>query len=146
MFVLLEILIVFGLVALAGSYLLRGRRHQARQELQAQRVEAYMQTIRREGTNAELNAMTDLELRDVLFASARNLRIQSERRWYLLVAGVALGFFTAIMVGTQEGSRGFAIAIVVAAVVLYGLNEYVGRRLRQPLEARGIDPERLMVE
>lgn len=146
MFIVLEVLIVVGLVALAVSYLMRGRRDAVRQDLTAQRVEAYMQTIRREGSSHPLNIMTDVELRDVLSATARNLRVQSERRWYLLVAATALGFFTAIMVGTQDGSRGFAVALVVAGVVIYGLNEYAGRRMRQPLEARGIDPERLKVE
>jgi len=146
MFIVLEVLIVLGLVTLATTYLLRGRRDAARQELTAQRVEAYIHTIRREGRPQELNAMSDMELRDVLAATARNLRVQSERRWYLLVAAVGLGFFTAIMIGTQDGTRGFAIALVVAGIVIYGLNEYAGRRMRQPLEARGIDPERLKVE
>lgn len=146
MFIVLEVLIVVGLVALAVSYLMRGRRDAVRQDLTAQRVEAYMQTIRREGSNHPLNIMTDAELRDVLSATARNLRVQSERRWYLLMAAIVLGFFAAIMIGTQDGSRGFGIALVVAGVVIYGLNEYAGRRMRQPLEARGIDPERLKVE
>jgi len=55
-------------------------------------------------------------------------------------------FLAAIMVGTQDGTRGFAIAIVVGAIVLYGLNEFLGRRMREPLAARGIDVERLRVE
>lgn len=146
MFIVLEVLVVAGLIALSVGYLLRGRRDAARQELTAERVEAYILTIRREAAPQALNAMTDPELRDVLFAAARNLRVQSERRWYLLVAAVGLGFFTAIMVGTQDGTRGFAIALVIAGLVIYGLNEYAGRRMRQPLEARGIDPERLKVE
>ena len=52
----------------------------------------------------------------------------------------------AILIATEEGTRGFGIAVVVGAVVLYGLNEYLGRRMRAPLEARGLDAERLRVE
>ena len=34
----------------------------------------------------------------------------------------------------------------LSVVVLYGLNEFLGRRMREPLTARGIDVERLRVE
>ena len=51
-----------------------------------------------------------------------------------------------IWVATQDGLRGFGIALVVAAIVLYGLNEILVRRSREPLLVRGIDVERLRVE
>ncbi|WP_417308203.1 hypothetical protein, partial [Devosia sp.] len=106
----------------------------------------YMQTIRREGTNADLVAMSDLELRDLLMSSARNLKVQSDRKWLLLMAGGMACFFAAIMVATAEGTRGFGLALLAGAVVLYGINEFAGRRIREPLIARGIDTERLRVE
>lgn len=146
MAIVLEILLVVGLVGLAASYLLRGRREAERQALMERRVEAYMQTIRREAGNPGLAAMTDLELKDLLLSSARNLRVQSERKWYLLVGGGVVAFIAAIMVATQEGTRGFGIAILVGALVLYGLNEFIGRRIREPLQDKGIDAERLRVE
>jgi len=34
----------------------------------------------------------------------------------------------------------------VAALVLYGLNEFLGRQMIAPLVAKGIDVERLRVE
>ena len=105
-----------------------------------------MQTIRREASNPELAAMTDIELKDLLLSSARNLRVQAERKWYLLIGGAVLAFFGAILVATQDGTRGFGISLLVAAVVLYGLNEFFGRRMREPLLERGIDVERLRVE
>jgi len=71
---------------------------------------------------------------------------QAERKWYLILGGAILAFFSAIMVATQDGTRGFGIAIVIGALVLYGLNEFLGRRMREPLTARGIDVERLRVE
>jgi hypothetical protein len=144
--ILIEIVLVVALVALGVNYLFRGRREAARQEQLEQRVAAYMLTIRREGGSPELAAMSDTELRDVLLSGARNLRAQSERKWYLIFGGAILAFFSAIMVATQDGTRGFGIAIIIGALVLYGLNEFLGRRMREPLAARGIDVERLRVE
>ena len=146
MAVLLEVLVALGLVGLVVSYLFRGRREAERQEVIDRRVEAYMQTIRREGGSSELAQMSDLELRDLLLSGARNLRIQAERRWYILLGGGAAALLAAIAIGTQEGTRGFGIALLVAAVALYGLNEFLGRRAKEPLLARGIDVERLRVE
>ena len=146
MLIVIEIVLVLALLGLGVGYLFRGRREAERQDVLERRVEAYMQTIRREGDHSELSVMTDTELRDVLLSGARNLRIQSERKWYLLLGGAVVTFLAAIMVGTQDGTRGFAIAIVVGAIVLYGLNEFLGRRMREPLAARGIDVERLRVE
>jgi len=144
--ILIEIVLVVALVALGVNYLFRGRRESQREAQLEQRVAAYMQTIRREGGSTELTAMNDTELHDVLLSSARNLRVQSERKWYLIFGGAIVAFFSAIMVATQDGTRGFGIAILIGAIVLYGVNEFLGRRMREPLAARGIDVERLRVE
>ena len=146
MVILIEIALVLALVGLVVGMLLRGRRAAERESVAGQRVEAYMQTIRREAPTPELAAMSDGALRELLLSSARNLRLQSERRWYLLIAGGFIGFLAAILIATEEGTRGFGIAMLVAAVVLYGINEYLRRRMRAPLEARGLDAERLRVE
>lgn len=146
MMVLLEIALVLGLVGIVGSYFFRGRRDAERQEVIERRVEAYMQTIRREGGDSELARMGDLELRDLLLSGARNLRMQAERRWYLLLGGGVAAVLTAIAIGAEEGTRGFGIVLLVAAIVLYGINEFMARRMREPLVSRGIDVERLRVE
>jgi H2-forming N5,N10-methylenetetrahydromethanopterin dehydrogenase-like enzyme len=146
MVVLLEIALVLGLLGIVGSYFFRGRRIAERQEVIERRVEAYMQTIRREGGGSELAAMSDVELKDLLLSSARNLRVQAERKWYILMGGGAAALLAAIAIGTEEGTRGFGIVLLVAAVALYGINEFMGRRMREPLVARGIDVERLRVE
>ena len=146
MAIVIEIVLVLALLGLGVSYLFKGRREAEREQVLERRVEAYMQTIRREGGNPELAAMSDTELRDVLLSSARNLRIQAERKWYLLLGGAIVAFFSAIMVATQDGTRGFGIAILIGAIVLYGVNEFLGRRMREPLVSRGIDVERLRVE
>jgi len=146
MMILLEVALGVLLIGIVVSYLLRGRRAAERAAITERRVEAYMQTIRREGTNAELIAMTETELKDLLLSSARNLKLQNERKWYLLLGGVVVAFLSAIMVATQDGTRGFAVALVIGAIVLYGLNEYLGRRMREPLARKGLDVERLRVE
>jgi hypothetical protein len=110
------------------------------------RVEAYMETIRREKAHPELVAMSDTELRDLLLSSAHNLKVQRDRRLYLLFGGVLVALFGAILVATEEGTRGFGVALLVAALVLYGINEFLGRQMAAPLEAKGIDVERLRVE
>ena len=144
--VLIEIALGLVLIGLVISFLMRGRSAAEREGVIERRVEAYMQTIRREASNPELAAMTDLELKDLLLSSARNLRVQAERKWYLLIGAGVLAFFGAILVATQDGTRGFGVSLLVAAVVLYGLNEFFGRRMREPLLERGIDAERLRVE
>lgn len=144
--IILEIGLLLVIIGGVVSYLTRGRRLADRQAMIDRRVEAYIETIRREGTNRELVAMSDTELRDVLQSSAHNLKVQRDRRLYLLFGGVAVGLIGALLVATEEGSRGFGIALVVAALVLYGINEFLGRQITAPLEKKGIDVERLRVE
>lgn len=144
--VIIEIGLLLILLGGVLSYFMRGRLQAQRQEMTERRVEAYMETIRRERTAPELVAMNDTELRDVLMSSAHNLRVQRDRRNYLLFGGVLVGLIGAIIIATEEGSRGFGVALLVAALVLYGVNEFLGRQMTAPLIAKGIDVERLRVE
>jgi hypothetical protein len=144
--IIIEIALALILVGGVVSYMTRGRRLANRETMIDRRVDAYIETIRREGDNKELVAMTDNELRDLLLSSAHNLKVQRDRRMYLLYGGVVVGLIGAILVATEEGSRGFGVALLVAALVLYGVNEFLGRQMLTPLEAKGIDVERLRVE
>ena len=144
--VAVEIGLVLILVGVALSYVFRGRRMAQQQAMTERRVDAYIETIRRERTHPELVAMSDTELRDLLLSSAHNLKVQRDRRLYLLFGGVIVALIGAILVATEDGSRGFGVAMVVAALVLYGVNEYLGRQMIAPLSAKGIDVERLRVE
>ena len=144
--VILEFGLVLVLAGMAASYLLRGRAASAKQAMTERRVEAYIETIRRERSNPELSAMSDTELRDLLLSSAHNLRVQGERRVYLLFGGVVVAVVGAILVATEDGSRGFGVALLIGALVLYGVNEMLGRQMIAPLLAKGIDVERLRVE
>jgi hypothetical protein len=144
--IIIEIALALILVGGVIHYMTRSRRLTDRGTMLDRRVEAYIETIRREGTNTELVAMSDSELRDLLQSSAHNLKVQRDRRLYLLFGGVLVGLIGAILVATEEGTRGFGIALLVAALVLYGMNEFLGRQMVAPLEQKGIDVERLRVE
>ncbi len=146
MLLIVEIALALILVGGVASYMTRGRRQAARGTMIERRVEAYIETIRRERRNAELAAMSDTELRDLLLSSAHNLKVQRDRRLYLLFGGVLVALLGAILVATAEGMRGFGVALVIGAIVLYGINEFLGRQMVAPLEAKGIDTERLRVE
>lgn len=143
---LIELALVLLLIGGGWTLLSRGRRTETRDTLTMRRVDAYIETIRRERTNATLVAMSDSELRDVLHSGARNLRAATERKGWSLLAAGGVTLFSAIVAATQDGMRGFGIAMVVGALVTYGLNEFLSRRMREPLEARGIDVDRLTVE
>ena len=144
--ILIEIALVLILIGGVVSYATRGRRLATRENLIDRRVDAYIETIRRERKHPELVAMSDNELRDLLLSSAHNLKVQRDRRMYLLFGGVLVAVLGAILVAAEEGSRGFGVALVLAALVLYGINEFLGRQMSAPLEAKGIDVERLRVE
>ena len=144
--VALEIGLVLILIGVVFSYMFRGRRAAAQQAMTDRRVEAYIETIRREKINPELSSMSDNELRDLLGSSAHNLKVQRDRRLYLLFGGVVVALIGAILVATEDGYRGFGVALLVGALVLYGVNEFLGRQMVAPLAAKGIDVERLRVE
>ena len=144
--VVLEFGLVLLLIGIALSYLFRGRAVAAKQAMTERRVDAYIETIRREQNNSELTAMSDTELRDLLLSSAHNLKVQRDRRMYLLFGGVVVAIIGAILVATEDGYRGFGVALLVGALVLYGINEFLGRQMIAPLLAKGIDVERLRVE
>ncbi|HZY67342.1 MAG TPA: hypothetical protein VFE52_02075 [Devosia sp.] len=144
--IIIEIALALILVGGVAHYMTRSRRMSGRASLIERRVDAYIETIRREGTNRELSAMSDNELRDLLHSSAHNLRVQRERRMYLLFGGVLVGLIGAVIVASDEGARGFGVALLIAALVLYGINEFLGRQMVAPLEQKGIDVERLRVE
>lgn len=143
---LIELALILLVVGGGWTLLSRGKRTDEREALTLRRVDAYIETIRRERINPGLVAMSDTELRDLLHSGARNLRVASERKaWTLLgVAGATL--LCAAVAASQDGLRGFVVALVVGALVTYGLNEFLSRRMREPLERQGIDLDRIKVE
>ncbi|PXA89063.1 hypothetical protein DMC47_29115 [Nostoc sp. 3335mG] len=143
---LIQIALILLLVGFGWTLLSRGRVTKEREALTLRRVDAYIETIRRERRNPDLVAMSDSELRDLLHAGARNLRVADQRRGWIVLGLGAVTLFSAVVIGSQDGWRGFGIAALVGAVACYGLNEFLVRRARGPLEKRGVDIERLTVE
>jgi hypothetical protein len=143
---LVEIALVLLLLGGGWTMLTRGRQTDKREALTMRRVDAYIETIRRERNNSELVAMSDTELRDLLHSGARNLRAAEQKRGWIVLGAGAASLAVASMFGSQEGWSGFLIAAVVGALVTYGINEFLSRRMRAPLERRGIDVDRLTVE
>ena len=143
---LVELALVLLLVGGGWNMLTRGKKTSDRESLTMRRVDAYIETIRRERTNRDLVAMSDSELRDLLHSGARNLRVAQERKTWTLLGAAAATLVSAIVAANQDGLRGFAVAMVIGAIVIYGLNEFLARRMRQPLESRGVDIDRLQVE
>ena len=143
---LVELALVLLLVGGGWNMLTRGKKTSDRESLTMRRVDAYIETIRRERTNRDLVAMSDSELRDLLHSGARNLRVAQERKNWTLLGAAAATLVSAIVAANQDGLRGFAVAMGIGAIVIYGLNEFMARRMRQPLESRGVDIDRLQVE
>jgi hypothetical protein len=143
---LIEIAIVLLLLGGGWTMLTRNRQNSQREALTMRRVDAYIETIRRERRTPDLAAMSDSELRDLLHSGARNLKIAEQRKsWVVLGCGLAT-VLGAALAGSQEGWLSFGIVAAVGAIATYGINEFMARRMRAPLERRGIDIDRLMVE
>lgn len=143
---LIQIALVLLLVGGGLTLLTGGKISKRREALILRRVDAYIETIRRERSNPALAAMSESELRDLLHAGAHNLRAAAQKRMWSLLGVGAVTLFSAILVASQDGWRGFGIVVAIGLVVAYGLNEFLTRRARAPLERHGIDTERLTVE
>ncbi|MBD8063975.1 hypothetical protein IC608_00610 [Devosia sp. PTR5] len=143
---LIELALVLLLIGGGWSLLNRGGKTGGRDALTMRRVDAYIETIRRERRNPDLAAMSDTELRDLLHSGAHNLRMAEQKKTWTLagVAGVTL--LAAVVMVNQQGWMACAITAVIGVIAGYGVNEYLTRRMRAPLERRGVDIDRLRVE
>jgi hypothetical protein len=143
---LVEIALVLLLLGGGWTMLTRKQRDRQREALTMRRVDAYIETIRRERRSPELAAMSDMELRDLLHSGARNLKVAEQRKSWIVLGAAAASVLAAALAGSQEGWLGFAAVAAIGAIVTYSTNEFLTRRMRAPLEKRGIDIDRLLVE
>ncbi|ODT68147.1 MAG: hypothetical protein ABS75_21490 [Pelagibacterium sp. SCN 63-23] len=143
---LIEIAVILLLVGGGWTMLTRGKQSEKREALTMRRVDAYIETIRRERRNPELAAMSDSELRDLLHSGARNLKVAEQRKGWIVLGIAAVTVVAASVMGSQHGFVGFAAVAAVGAIVAYGTNEFLERRMRAPLERHGVDVERLTVK
>ena len=85
-------------------------------------------------------------MRDLLHSGARNLKVAEQRKqWIVFGMGIAT-LLGASVLGSEEGWLAFGAAAAIGAIATYGTNEFLTRRMRAPLEKRGIEIDRLMVE
>ena len=143
---LVEIALVLLLLGGGWTMLTRKRQDSQREALTMRRVDAYIETIRRERKSPELVAMSDMELRDLLHSGARNLKAAEQRKSWIVLGCGAGSILAAAVAGSQEGWLGFGMVAAIGAIATYGTNEFLARRMRAPLEKRGIDIDRLLVE
>lgn len=95
---LIQIALILLLLGGGWTMLSRSRVTKEREALTLRRVDAYIETIRRERRNQDLVAMSDSELRDLLHAGVRNYRVASQRRGWMLLGVGAVTLFSAIVV------------------------------------------------
>lgn len=146
MILLIEIAIVLLLLGGGWTMMTHKRQSSQREALTMRRVDAYIETIRRERRSPDLAAMSDSELRDLLHSGARNLKVAEQRKGWIVLGCGAASVIAAAVAGSQEGWVSFGVVAAIGAIVTYGTNEFLSRRMRAPLEKRGIDIDRLMVE
>lgn len=143
---LIEIALILLLFGGGLTMLSRGRNSDKRDALTMRRVDAYIETIRRERRNPELAAMSDTELRDLLHSGARNMRIAEQKKGWIVLGLGAATVIGASLVGSEQGFLWFAGVAAVGAITAYGTHEFLNRRMRAPLERHGVDIDRLMVK
>ena len=119
---LIEIALVLLLLGGGWTMLTRGRQSDKRDALTMRRVDAYIETIRRERRSPELAAMSDMELRDLLHSGARNLKVAEQRKqWIVFGMGIAT-LLGASVLGSEEGWLAFgAAASLFAGFSIVGL-------------------------
>lgn len=110
----------------------------------SERAEAYLASLEREGLPEPLSAMSDIERREAVLSAGREVRAESDRRFYLATIGGMAVFFVALGFGIEAGGmRAFVLALAVGGAALYGVTVFMRRSLRSRLAARGLDAERL---
>jgi hypothetical protein len=143
---LLEIALVLLVVGGGWTLLSRNRQSDQREALTMRRVDAYIETIRREQRQPDLVAMSDGELRDLLHSGARNISVAEQRRNWILLGIAAVTVLLGLIVGNEQGWMGFAAVAAIGAIVGYGASEFLTRRMRAPLERHGVEIDRLIVK
>lgn len=145
--ILLYAALVLAAITIIGNLMLHKWNAQRLEKRMDERVDAYLQSMEREGVPAALEPMASEERRHVLATAARQVKAESDKRFYVATIGGIVTFFVALGFGIEgEATRDFLIALVIGAAVLYGVNTVLYRNLRSRLAARGIDIERIATQ
>lgn len=142
----IELALVAALIFWAFSSWSRGRRDARRETRELRRVDAYIETLRRERPHPALAAMGDAELREVLHGLMRGLHLARETRKSVVLIGAALTIAAAGVLGWAFGPLWSATGLALGALVVLGLYVVLDRRARAPIARYGLDIERLRVD
>lgn len=131
-------------ITLIGNLMLARWNAERAEKRIAERADAYLASLEREGVPAPLETMSAAERRDTLLAAGQQARAESDKRFYLVTIGAILAFFVGLGFAIEgAGTRDFVITLAVAGIVLYGVHTFMYRSFRAKMAAQGIDIERL---
>lgn len=144
MIILLYAAIVLAAITVIGNLMLHKWNAKRLDQRMGERVDAYLTSLEREGMPEPLDTMGSDERREMLVATARQVKAESDRRFYIAAIGGIVAFFVALGFAIEgAGTRDFVITLAIGAAVIYGINTVLYRNLRSKLAARGIDLERI---
>ena len=147
MIILLYAAIVLAAITIIGSLMLHKWNAKRLDQRMGERVDAYLTSLEREGIPEPLDTMGSDERREMLIAAARQVKVESDRRFYIAAIGGIVAFFVALGFAIEgAGTRDFVITLAIGAAVIYGVNTVLYRNLKSKLAARGIDLERIATQ
>ncbi|WP_116654580.1 hypothetical protein [Pelagibacterium sediminicola] len=147
MIILLYAAIVLAAITIIGNLMLHKWNAKRLDQRVGERVDAYLTSLEREGVPEPLDAMGSDERREMLIAAARQVKAESDRRFYIAAIGGIVAFFVALGFAIEgAGTRDFVITLAIGAAVIYGVNTVLYRNLRSKLAARGIELERIATQ
>ncbi|WP_404402785.1 hypothetical protein [Pelagibacterium halotolerans] len=147
MIILLYAALALAAVTVIGNLMLAKWNAERREKRIAARVDAYLQSLEREGMPEPLEPMSAAERRDTLMNAGHRVRAESDKRFYIVTIGAILAFFVGLGFAIEgAGTRDFVITLAVAGVALYGVQTFLYRTFRAKMAAQGIDIERLKTE
>jgi len=112
-------------------------------ELAEARVRAYMETIRRTQEPVLLNAMSDVELTDILTNAVRHVAQHRNNRLFFLGIVAVQAIIISIILASYGGIQSFVIGITIGALVGYGLDRIMSRQILVWSKHQQLDMERL---
>lgn len=147
MIILLYAAIVLAAITIIGNLMLHKWNAKRLDQRMGERVDAYLTSLEREGVPEPLDTMGSDERREMLIAAARQVKAESDRRFYIAAIGGIVAFFVALGFAIEgAGTRDFVITLAIGAAVIYSVNTVLYRNLRSKLAARGIELERIATQ
>ena len=147
MIILLYAAIVLAAITVIGNLMLHKWNAARLEQRMGERVDAYLRSMEREGMPEPLEPLAGEERREMLVAAARQVKAESDRRFYIATIGGIVAFFVALGFAIEgAGTRDFVITLAIGAAAIYGINTVLYRNLKSKLASRGIDIERIATQ